>query len=260
MRQNKVWWLLVVWWVGWAASAQGYDCEVQQLGWHFYCEEEEEAPETAHQPPQPANTAPSNARAQLEAIQEELEDLKAKAVLDPSPDNIRAYIAFQQQQLERASLFAQSWQRTIWQHPELDYTLKRPVSSVAKQAWLDERKQRTEAALASLPERYGVFFFFQGDCGYCHAYSPILKRFAERHGLHVMAVSIDGGRLPDWPDAVRDRGQAAAFGVKGQGVPATLLYDNHTQNVLPIGFGVLTEQQLAARIFTLTKMEVGDDF
>jgi len=38
------------------------------------------------------------------------------------------------------------------------------------------------------------------------------------------------------------------------------LFDAATQQVLPVGFGVLAEDQLAERIFALTSLEAGHDF
>jgi conjugal transfer pilus assembly protein TraF len=56
--------------------------------------------------------------------------LKAKAILEPSEQNVTAYIMFQRKQLDRASMFSDVWQHSVWQNPDLDYTLQRPVSVV----------------------------------------------------------------------------------------------------------------------------------
>ena len=43
-------------------------------------------------------------------------------------------------------------------------------------------------------------------------------------------------------------------------VPATLLFNNDTKEVIPVGFGILSHQELEQRIFTLVNLEVGDDY
>ena len=43
-------------------------------------------------------------------------------------------------------------------------------------------------------------------------------------------------------------------------MPAVVLYDTKTKKVLPVGFGVMAEDQLAQRIFTLTVLEPGHDY
>jgi conjugal transfer pilus assembly protein TraF len=112
----------------------------------------------------PGSASPTY-RQQLDKIGARLEELKAKAILEPTSDNIVAYVRYQREQLDRASTFADVWERAIWQHPDLDYTLQRPVSTLGKTAWLAQRKTDREAVIASLSERYGLFFFYSSSAG-----------------------------------------------------------------------------------------------
>ena len=91
-------------------------------------------------------------------------------------------------------------------------------------------------------------------------FGPLLRAFAQRHGLDVLAVSLTGGPLEGWPEAVPDKGRAARLGLAGTPVPAVVLFDTKTKKVLPVGFGVMAEDQLAQRIFTLTALEPGHDY
>jgi hypothetical protein len=43
-------------------------------------------------------------------------------------------------------------------------------------------------------------------------------------------------------------------------VPATVLFDKETRQIIPVGFGVLSHSDLEERIYAITKLEVGDDF
>jgi thiol-disulfide isomerase/thioredoxin len=43
-----------------------------------------------------------------------------------------------------------------------------------------------------------IFFIFKGSCPYCHKYSPVLKSFQNKYGITIMAISLDGGALPDF--------------------------------------------------------------
>ena len=76
----------------------------------------------------------------------------------------------------------------------------------------------------------------------------------------MLAVSLSGGPLEGWPEAVADNGRAAKLGLAGTPVPAVVLFDTQTKKVLPVGFGVMAEDQLAERIFTLTALEPGHDY
>ena len=94
----------------------------------------------------------------------------------------------------------------------------------------------------------------------CKVFGPLLRAFALRHGLDVLAVSMTGEALEGWPEAVPDDGRAARLGLAGVPLPAVVLFDSGSRQVLPVGFGVLAEDQLAERIFVLTARETGRDY
>ena len=228
------------------------------LGWHFYCDREDEAPET---PPAPSPEAsPSSAQARILEMRRELEKARATAILDPSPEHVSAYLRLQQAALQKSAAFSDSFRRTVWATPDLDYTLRRPVGALAKQLWSDERRAARDAALARLGERYGLIYLGDPACAGCRVFGPLLRAFAVRHGLDVLAVSMTGEALEGWPEAVPDNGQTERLDLAGSPLPAVVLFDAATQEVLPVGFGVLAEDQLAERIFALTALEVGRDY
>lgn len=231
-----------------------------RLGWNFYCDPDAPPPDQPTEATPPAAVAPEDPRQGIKEIQDKLDWLKAEAILRPTPENIAAYIRYQQEQIERASTFSDQWRRVVWQSPDLDYTVRKPINTLGKQMWKDDRLSATQATLATLGERYGLFFFYAGNCLYCHAYSPVLKALSEKYGLDVVAVSLDGGALPEWPNALRDQGQSAAFGLAGKPVPATLLFDNATKQVVEVGYGLMSQSELEDRIYVLTQLQVGQDY
>ena len=238
-------------------KADGFYCGERKLGTWFYCERPRRA-ERAAQPA--AQGAAQSATVQLAAITRQLDELKARAVLDPSPENITAYIRFQREQLDRASTFSDQWQRTIWQNPDLDYTLQRPVSTLGKRAWLDNRREDQDAALRDLSHRYGIFYFYAQSCGACEIFAPILKSLSDKSGFNVVAVSMDGGPNRVFPNYVVDAGQYQKMGLTSRATPALVLFDTVTKQQVPIGTGILSADEIAERIFVLTRTKVGSDF
>ena len=229
------------------------------LGWHFYCDPAEEFLDESPQASAPE--APSDAVSRVEDMQRALEAARAEAVLDPTPEKVTEYLRLQQETLERAAAFSDVFRRVVWSTPELDYTQKRPVAALAKQLWSDARREERELALKDLGGRYGLIYIGHRACMGCQVFGPLLRAFALRHGFDVLAVSLDGGPLEGWPEAVPDNGRAARMGIfEGASLPAVALFDAETGEVLPVGFGVLAEDQLAERIFVLTEREVGDDY
>lgn len=229
-------------------------CKERRLGTWFYCERPKEAPRAAASPA-------ASARSQLAAISANLEELKARAILDPSAENVTAYVRFQREQLDRSSLFADVWQRALWQDPGLDYTLQRPVSTLGKRAWIDQRKTDRDLAMAKLSGRYGVFYFYAASCGACDIFAPILKAVSDRYGLAVLAVSMDGGPTATFPNYVVDAGQYERLGLgTDRQVPALVLFDSVTKQPMPIGYGILSQDEIMDRVFQLTQVQPGSDF
>ena len=241
-----------------AQSAERQDsfyCEERRLGYWFYCERPK-TPEQNSPSPAPAASATS----QLDAITATLRELKAKAILEPTPANVTAYIRFQRAQLDRASLFSDVWQRAIWQDPELDYTLQRPVSTLGKRQWQDSRSAERNAAMAQLSERYGLFYFFAQSCGACEVMSPIVQSVASTWHIAVRAISTDGGPSRHFPNYTVETNQRSRMGLEPKITPAVVLWDARTGRPIPIGYGVMSADELQDRIYLLTSKEAGRDY
>ena len=255
-------------WAVLGASAAGGEwrswCEESgsdaSLGWHFYCDRVEEPERVEAAPAPPAAGPAQSASERIEAMRKALEEARAEAIVNPTTENVTAYLRLQQETLQRAAAFSDAFRRTVWATPELDYTLKRPVGALAKQVWSDERRVARDAALARLGERYGLIYLGHAGCAGCRVFGPLLRAFASRHGLDVLAVSLTGEALEGWPEAVADNGRAARLGLGNAPVPALVLFDTQTKRVVPVGFGVMAEDEMAERIFALTALETGRDY
>lgn len=230
-------------------------------GWHFYEDPPSEAEEVQRRPaPAPAarTAPPAPARApelvEFERLQRTLEDFRNIAVMRPTEANVRRYMELEAQVVNRASYFADVAQRVAWATPELDPTLHgRPVNAQALDVF--ERQQRADrsASVAALGRDHVLFFFFRSDCPYCHAFAPTLEAFQARHGIQVVAVSVDGGPMPGFPNARPDNGIATTLRVTQ--VPAVFLAQPSTGQITPIGAGVLSESQLLERIAIVSSPE-----
>jgi conjugal transfer pilus assembly protein TraF len=233
-------------------------CGERKLGSWFYCGKPKPKPRTASEATPAAPQATAAER--LDAVTAELRELKARAILEPTTQNVQSYIRFQREQLDRSSLFADVWQRAVWQDPNLDYTQFRPISTLGKRQWLDKRKDDRDAALVQLGQRYGLFYFFAQSCAPCTLMSPILKSVADSHQITVKAISTDGGPSDVFPRYVVDSGQRQRMGLDSKVTPAIVLFDSVTSKAVPIGYGVMAADELMDRIYTLTQTEPGRDY
>ena len=233
-------------------------CRDRKLGSWFYCSKPKPTPKT--QAPEAQAAPPETAAARMEVITADLRELKARAILEPSPENVTAYIRFQRAQLDRASLFSDVWQRALWQDPDLDYTLQRPVSTLGKRAWTDARGAERDATLRALSKRYGLFYFFAQSCAACEIMSPIVKSVADTYAITVRAISSDGGPSRTFQRYTVETNQRSKMGLDAKITPAVVLWDSVTNRPIPIGYGVMSADELQDRIFLLTQREAGNDY
>jgi conjugal transfer pilus assembly protein TraF len=219
----------------------------------------EQAPEREKSP---APAAPPAAEPtpvqQLEAIQQRLKELRAAALIHPTPENMRAYIAYQEEHVgKRGSVFADAWRRALWESPELQYQF-RPTNATAIDSYDRNYSQRLRGSLSSLASTHGVYFFFRSDCPFCHAMAPTLQMLQQRYGIKIMAISLDGRGIAEFPNAVANSGQAERLGVKS--VPAFFLATPSTRTVAPLGTGVVSFSELEERIYTQAYTQPGEKF
>ena len=113
--------------------------------------------------------------------------------------------------------------------------------------------------MRQLAQTHGLYFFFRGDCAYCHAHAPMLRQFEQRFGFTVFAISLDGQGLPLYPSPARDNGmsrqvmQALRIPEQHFQVPFTVLANPRTHEILPIGFGPMTANEMVERIAMLVR-------
>lgn len=237
-----------------------WQCDQDKFNW--YCD---------LPPPAPQAAAPASAAAPVATGRRNLKDLKTAeqmraelkrredlAVMQPSPENIRDYLTLWQVVQDKGAVFADQWRRTVWQNPDLDYAQRRPANNAAIKVFDAQRGQREEQQLRALAKEHGLIFFFRSDCPYCHAMAPTLRMLSDKYGIEVLAVSVDGGSLPDFPAPRDGRAQATAWGV--QRVPALFIGSKRTGDRAPIGFGMMALSEIVNRIFVLTGTRAGENF
>lgn len=231
----------------------------RERGWFWY-EPIPAPPEKTKEPKEKhGKSTPSlreDPQAVLRAYQKRLEDARALAVMDPTPENVRAYMVLQYEAMERAGRFADAWRRVVWTTPELDTTLSHPVSHVAQLAKRQIKRGERDQLMSMVAKTDGLFFFFKESCPYCQVQAPILRNFAARYGISIIPISLDGGTLPEFPNPRRDIGWAEALGVSV--TPALFMVNPRTRQIVPLGYGVLTEDEIADRMQIVVMRRLGE--
>jgi len=273
-----------------AEAGHGGDYCQRNLGTWFYCDRPSVEPEPQVRPDGAANEG--SAEADYEAAQKfkaDMEKARLIAVWNPTEANVRRYYAFQQQTLSKSGTFADTIRRMVWADPSLDYTLQRPVSAVAKTAWVDGRNTDRDLFFRGIYDEVGIYYVYRGSCAPCRLASPIVQQFGQRYGLTIKAISVDGAQNAYFPDAVTDHGQMKAWGFESPVTPAYLIYqkpsldargqprpvevavsDGRSFSLRPcqnpkgcltyLGAGVLSVDELADHLFVTLATEPGKDF
>ena len=219
----------------------------------------DDAPQMTAQPPSlypPMDMPLDDPLAALKSLQKAVETAQARAVLQPTEANLMAWMTVQNELFRKNTLFADGLQRLVWRHPEFDYNQVRPNNPIALAAYSESYNNDRRDAMREIARDYGLYFFVSGECAYCHAMAPYLKRFAEAYGFVVIAVSVDGGTVDGYPNAKYSPEFADQLGVKQ--TPAIFLAKPNEHIVEPISYGYISIQELETRIYRLFRLEPGE--
>jgi conjugal transfer pilus assembly protein TraF len=221
-----------------AIQAQDY-YEQHAVGWHWYDDPKLEN----------SNQHTSDPVSQIKAVKQALEVALDKALVNPTQDNVKNYIALQNQMSERANQFSKTWQWVLLQNPLLDYSLSHPTNQVGREVYLDELNAQQENAIKALAQQSGLFFFYRSNCPYCQRFAPIVKEFSERYGIAVIPITTDGVALAEFPNSRIDQGQAQKFYVTVE--PALFTVNPYTHQAIPVAYGLMSESDLRQRILDI---------
>ena len=220
-------------------------------GWHWYERFAlgEQESEVGGQKDKQPSSSPKSPTELVKVYREELESRLHRAWVYPTPQNLKTYQEMQQDLMNRSKVFATVWMQNVYQHPELDNTLVSPVNQQARHIHIDLEKEQTRKVIQSLSQTYGLFFFFSGDCPYCHQFAPIVKRFAEIYGWEVIAISVDGGSLGEFPNAQANNGLFETWNVKV--LPSLFAVNPTSQEAIPIAYGLTALDEMESRLISL---------
>lgn len=219
-------------------------------GWHWY-----DDPVQKIEDKKSDSKSPGAAEESVSQIKASVKRAMDQAILEPNVENVSNYIRLQHQVSQRAHQFADSWQRALLLHPELDYTLKHPTNNAALQIYYDEEHKAQEGAVKLISKSVGLFFFYKSTCHYCQKFAPILKRFAFQNNIPIVPVTLDGENLAEFPDSRVNAGQAERFGVKA--TPALFVVDPYQQKAYPVSYGFMSENELRERILKVVQQFQG---
>lgn len=242
--------------------------EEKERGWFWYEDpamdeepvENEVAPLPEPPPPQEIKAEPLPPEKPLEAkplssewFRKNMEKYRDKAIDEPTPQNVSAYMYLQRVMLDKAEKFGAVSQQVVMSDPVLDENSRRPIATFGAFAMDDMATQGTEKAAKKLAKTAGLWFFYASTCDFCIKEIGVLKGLMNAYGFKVLPIALDGLPLPngEFPDFTIDRGQAKKLGVET--TPALFLVKpGQDGGAIQLGQGLLSGDEIIKRAITLS--------
>ncbi len=239
----------------------------KERGWFFYEDpvlEEDEfiqnpAPPAPEPPPVPVQkpeqppVKPAGAKPlSAEWFRKNMDKYRDRAIDEPTPENVSAYMYLQRVVLDKSEKFAQVTQQVVMSDPVLDENSRRPTATFGAFAMDEKATQGTEKAAKKLAETAGLWFFYASTCQFCLKEIGVLKGLMNAYGFKVLPIALDGLPLPggEFPDFTIDRGQAKKLGVET--TPALFLVKSGADGgAIQLGQGLLSGNEIIERAIAL---------
>lgn len=216
-------------------------------GWAWY--EDKQAEVVEDEPAEPAKSPGEILDIEKKVLEEKL----STAILDPSEEHVLAYMEAQKKWIDQSAKFATTWSQILVNNPYLDYSVTgRPVSQYGLQWYKDQEIRKQEQFISKLRDRFGLFFFYEGGSDASKIVGQLVQGLAEKYQLKLIGISVDHQELPEFPSYKEDNGIAKALGVPIY--PAIYLIDPKENIAVPIGFGLLAQDQMEKNIM----IQLGD--
>lgn len=243
----------------WCATTNFWQQDVWQQaerGFLFY--EPDKAEEKT--PPDRSKTPTFTELSQLKAEQQRR--LEA-AVMDPSEGNMQAYLQINALMLEKSSAFADAWRRTLWAHPQYDFTRTWPSANFAQVALQARRQDEQKQALTSLASRWGLIFVVRRDCPFCDMMAPVAQKLQSALKMPVLAVYIGNEAPAAWPEAKPDNGILKKLELITDEpisvTPSLFMLNKADGSVHRVSDGALSLSELLKRLYVIDSVPSGEN-
>lgn len=170
------------------------------------------------------------------------------SILNPTQENILHERMLAVIYMDLAQKYQERAQMVVASNPQINYMLRHPVDDAARKEHDAVDDQKRDARIKTLNKTCGLFFFYAGSCNHCRAFATTIKRFGQRYGFEIIAISLDGKILPEFPNSKKDTGQAQNLGIKS--LPAVFAIDPNKgpQQSMLLSYGNVSVLELADKL------------
>lgn len=151
-----------------------------------------QAPPTPEKPPEVASPEgpPALSSAWLKA---NLENYLFKAMDDPTPENVTAYLYLHRLMMDKSSMFADSAQVALANEPMLSNDVRRPRFEAASSIMSKRASEEASLLLREVADKGRYVMVVSSQCDTCGAFAISAATLAKQSGAQLDLVTRDGG-------------------------------------------------------------------
>jgi len=177
-----------------------------------------------------------------------------RALDDPSPQNVRAYLILQKVSIDKTQRFTNMASRVTVTDPVLDELTRRPFATSGVNVAASIADDKGNKIMKNMGKFMGLWVFYRdpAHCQYCNLVGQLTTAFQRIYGFKVLPVSLDG-TLPPAGFPVKygyrfDNGQSKEMNVVA--TPAIFLVNTAQKDFISVGQGSsMSIPELKQRVF-----------
>lgn len=226
--------------------------------WHNDPPDEQESKSTQSPTETPASNKPADPDKTWKLIGQLVQRARAKAILNPTPQNIANARRLQRLMVAQADLFSEKWMLDLLLNPDQDESLVNPSNSSARDLYNQQNSLLKEKAIADLRQTSGLLYFYQGGEPFSERMAEVVSNFAKIYGISVIPIAMSNQSSPFFPESRVDSGQANEVGVKH--IPAVFAFNPISKQTMPVAYGLVSQSELKDNILMVTKAFQSGDY
>lgn len=206
------WWKMNVWTHPKRPFLYYNDPQAPDVRWGGAPTEEKKAEKSEEKAPDPDDFSRFTTTTE---IKEEAERRLSVAVMNPTEENVRHWMALNAFIQGKAQRFSEAFTLTRYAHPEYDWTSTHPTVNTVVADMKGEAREAADLFIRTIAKESGLIFAGASDDPRFRYAVPIVSTFARSNGFEVLFVSDVAGPFEGRPGVVlkKDNGILARLGV-----------------------------------------------
>jgi conjugal transfer pilus assembly protein TraF len=229
--------------------AEHLSLQEHEKGWYWH--NDPEKIKQQHSLPKAQPTQPTNPDKTWKLIGKMVEQSRAKAILNPTVQNITHARQMQRLIVAQANLFSEHWMLNLLLHPELDEHLVNPNNSGGRGVYNEQNNLIKEQLISTISQGSGLYYFYKGGEPFSERMAEVVRDFAVRYQMQLVPIAMSAQFPPLLPNSQIDSGQANQMRVKH--IPAVFVRNPYSKEMMPVAYGLMSQSDLKDNLFLATQ-------